>query len=112
VLDDIDFDGSNIDLTFDAHRDVVGVIGDPNGEGIGVFEDAVDHQFGFDFDAADFAKVGFDDLFSFIGNGQIVHFVVDVHIHRILLARNGIGIVEVTEVVDGRRNILGVLWDG
>jgi len=112
VLDDIDFDGAYINLTFDAYGDVVGIIGNPNSEGIGVFEDAVDHQLGFDFDAANFAKVGFDDFLTFIGDGQIVDLVVDVHIHRKLFARCGVGIIEIPQVVDGGSHVLGVLRDG
>ncbi|MEY4710547.1 MAG: hypothetical protein RIS28_1679 [Bacteroidota bacterium] len=46
MLGDIDLDGTNIDLAFYANGDVVGVIGNPDGEGVGVFEDAVYDQFG------------------------------------------------------------------
>ena len=60
MLGDIDLDRAYIDLTFDAHGDVVGIIGNPNGEGIGVFEDSVHHQFRFDFDASNF-ELAFTD---------------------------------------------------
>ena len=112
MLGDIDLDRAYIDLTFDAHGDVVGIIGNPNGEGIGVFENAVYHQLGLDFDAANFTEVGFDHFFPFIGNGQAVYFVVDVHIHGKLFAYGGVGVIEVSEVVNGRGDVLGVLGDG
>jgi len=112
MLGDIDLDRTNIDLAFDAHGDVVGIIGNPYGEGVGVFEDAVYDQFGFDFDASNFAEIGFNYLFAFICDRETVHLVVDVNIHGILFARSGVGIIEVSEVVDGRGDILGVLWDG
>ena len=112
MLDQINFDRAYIDLTFDAHGDVVGIIGNPNGEGIGVFENAVYHQLGLDFDAANFTEVGFDHFFPFIGNGQAVYFVVDVHIHGKLFAYGGVGVIEVSEVVNGRGDVLGVLGDG
>ena len=112
MLGDIDLDRAYIDLTFDAHGDVVGIIGNPNGEGIGVFENAVYHQLGLDFDAANFAEVGFDHFFSLVGNGQAVYFVVDIHIHGKLFAYGGVGVIEVSEVVNGRGDVLGVLGDG
>lgn len=69
MLGDIDLDRAYIDLAFDAHGDVVGIIGYPNGEGIGMLEDAVYNQFGFDFDAANFAEVGFDHFFALVSDG-------------------------------------------
>ncbi len=75
---------------------MVGIIGDPNGEGIGVFENAVYHQLGFDFDASNFTEVGFDHFFPLVGNGQAINFVVDVHIHRKLFSYGGVGVVEVS----------------
>ncbi len=75
---------------------MVGIIGDPNGEGIGVFEDSVHHQFRFDFDASNFAEVGFDHFFPLIGNGQAIDLVVDVHIHWKLFSYVGVGVVEVS----------------
>lgn len=112
MLGDIDFDGTYIDLAFDAHGDVVGIIGNPNGEGVGMFEDAVYDQFGFDFNASNFAEVGFDDFLAFVGDGQVVDFVIDVHIHGKLFAGSGGGVVEVSEIVNGRGDILGILGDG
>ena len=112
MLGDIDLDRTYIDLAFDAHGDVVGIIGNPHGECVGVFEDAVYDQFGFDFDASNFAEIGFDHLFAFICDREAVHLVVDVNINGVLFARSGIGIIEVSEVVNGRGDILGILRDG
>ncbi len=96
MLDQINFDRAYIDFSFYAHRDMVGIIGDPNGEGIGVFEDSVHHQLGFDFDASNFTEVGFDHFFPLIGNGQAIDLVVDVHIHWKLFSYVGVGVVEVS----------------
>ena len=96
MLDQINFDRAYIDFSFDAHRDMVGIIGDPNGEGIGVFEDSVHHQLGLDFDASNFAEVGFDHFFPLIGNGQAINLVVDVNIHWKLFSYVGVGVVEVS----------------
>lgn len=112
MLDQINFDRAHVDFSFDAHRDMVGVIGDPNGEGICVFEDPVYHQLWFDFDASDFTEVGFDHFFPLVGNGQAINLIVDVHIHWKLLSDGGGGVVEVSQVVNGRSDVLGVLWDG
>lgn len=112
MLGDIHLDGSHIDFALDAHRDVIGIVGNPDGEGIGVFEDAVYHQFGFDFDATNFTKVGFDYFFAFECNGQAIDFIIDVNIHRELFSNGGVCVVEVSEVVNGRGDILGVLGDG
>ena len=75
---------------------MVGIIGDPNGEGIGVFENAIHHQFRFDFDASNFTEIGFDHFFPLIGNGQAINLVVDVHIHWKLFSDGGVGVVEVS----------------
>ena len=96
MLDQINFDRAYIDFSFYAHRDMVGIIGNPNGEGIGVFEDSVHHQLGFDFDASNFTEVGFDHFFPLIGNGQAIDLVVDVHIHWKLFSYVGVGVVEVS----------------
>ena len=112
MLGDIDLDRTYIDLAFDAHWDVVGIIGNPDGEGIGVFEYAIYDQFGFDFDASNFAEIGIYYLFAFICDREAVHLVVDVNIHRILFARSGVGIIEVSKVINGRGDILSILGDG
>ena len=96
MLDQINFDRAYIDFPYDAHWDVVGIIGDPDGEGIGVFEDSVHHQLGFDFDTSNFTEIGFDHFFPLIGNGQAINLVVDVHIHWKLFSYGGVGVVEVS----------------
>lgn len=101
-----------MDFGFNAHRNVVIIVAYPNGHSVGVFEDAIHHQFGFDFDASNFAKVCFDGLFALVCDVEVIDFVIEVDIYGELFSDGGGGIIQVTEVINGRGDVLGICGDG
>lgn len=111
MLDDIHLQRSHLDFSFDADGNVIGIVAHPNGHSIGIFENAVDHQFGFDFDASNFAEVGFDGFFAFVGHVEIVNFVIQIHVHRKLFSYSCGGIIQISEVIDGGSDVLGIGWN-
>ena len=82
-----------MDFGFNADRNVICIVAYPNGHTVCVFENAIHHQFGFDFDASNFAKVGFDGLFALVCNVEVIDFVIEVDIHGELFSDGGGGII-------------------
>lgn len=74
---------------------MIRIIAHPNGHSIGVFENAINYQFGFDFNASNFSEVGFDGLFSFVSDVQVVYFIIEVYVHGELFSYGCSSIIQI-----------------
>jgi len=100
------------DRALDADRDVVGIVGDPNGHLFTAFEHGAFYEQRFELDGAELAVAGADGFLTEVADIEMIDLSVEEHIEWDLVIHLVLAEVDVSGIEDGAEHILDAIGDG